>query len=71
MGNGEEQGEPVLGGIVYRRCRGVERSWVRCGEGGAGEAREAAAAVVHHRGPVSASMINGEWALPPAAAHRL
>ena len=36
-----------------------------------GEAREAAAAVVHHRGPVSASMINGEWALPPAAAHRL
>jgi cytosine/adenosine deaminase-related metal-dependent hydrolase len=31
-----------------------------------GQAREAATAVVHHRGPVSASMIAGEWVLPPA-----
>ena len=24
-------------------------------------------AVVHHRGPVTASMIEGAWAIPPAA----
>lgn len=32
-----------------------------------GETREAAAAVVHHRGPVPASMIAGEWVWPDVA----
>jgi imidazolonepropionase-like amidohydrolase len=31
-----------------------------------GPLAEAAAAVVHHPGPVSASMIDGEWAVAPS-----
>jgi cytosine/adenosine deaminase-related metal-dependent hydrolase len=33
----------------------------------AGPKNESSAAVLHHRGPVSASMVNGEWLTAPAA----
>jgi imidazolonepropionase-like amidohydrolase len=33
----------------------------------AGDAAQAAEAVVHHRGPVSASLIDGKWAVAPPA----
>lgn len=35
-----------------------------------GSATEAAAAIVHHQGPVSASLIRGEWAIAPAGIER-